>query len=302
MHQRANKRANKRANRRANKRVDKRVNKRAAESITNKPNIDETITNKTFTAPLKEGRQAKPADKSTFISFSAVMKAPKGLARKQVLVPGHVLETFGVTECPGRHHVRYCVRFVLESGKCPRLARFVANPRLRTSLHPYMYTCSEPYIHSQGCVCKVQKDGADGIATIKMTDFKGLRIMIPISEAAGYLIEEAVNTEPRPKRVREEAAECTWKVPAAPRNMPTSGPGLEELIQKLDVHCHQLPIKPGTRIWVNLGASAGRWPALVWSLMHCRKVWVYGHPNFVRYCGCLRRSVPDAPFFTSISP
>lgn len=135
-----------------------------------------------------------------------------------------------------------------------------------------------------------------------MTDFRGLRIMIPVSEAAEYVIEESVSAEPKQKRVRDEAAECTWRPPVAPKNMPTSGPGLEELIQKLDVHCHQLPIKPGTRIWVNLGASAGCWPALVWSLMHCRKVWVYGHPNFVRYCGCLRRSVPDAPFFTSISP
>lgn len=34
------------------------------------------------------------------------MRAPKGLARKHVLVPGHVLEAFGVADCPGRHHVR----------------------------------------------------------------------------------------------------------------------------------------------------------------------------------------------------
>jgi len=158
-----------------------------------------------------------------------------------------------------------------------------------------MYTHSKPYIDTQGCVCKVEKDGADGIATIKMSDFRGLRIMIPISEAAEYVIEEAVNTEPRQKRVREEAVECTWKVPAAPKNMPTSGPGLEELIQKLDVDCHQLPIKPGTRIWVNLGASAGCWPALVWSLLHCRKVRAPDHLGImgmlVRHGGRPRRSI-----------
>jgi len=122
----------------------------------------------------------------------------------------------------------------------------------------------------QGCVVKVEKDGADGIATIKLTDFKGLRIMIPVSEAVNYVIDEP-DTEHKPKRQREEPAECVWKPPPPPKDMPTSGPALEEFVQKLDVECHGFSIKPGTRVWVNLGSANGNWPALVWSLMHCRK-------------------------------
>jgi hypothetical protein len=124
---------------------------------------------------------------------------------------------------------------------------------------------------SQGTVVRVEKHGADGVAHINMTDFPKLRIFLPVSEALEFVIIDSTPSKGNSKRVCHDSGQsCRWKQPIAPPSMPVNGPKLEELIDKVDMECHGFAIKPGTRVWVNLGLANGNWPALVWSVKKCR--------------------------------
>lgn len=116
---------------------------------------------------------------------------------------------------------------------------------------------------------KVERKGMNSIAHIRMTDYKSVRITLPVDEVHQYVI---VTDKPETpvKRVKKESKFSKWKQPVAPPAMPVNGQKLIDFIQRVDDECVKARIPPGSRVWINLGAN-GQWPALVWAIRYCRK-------------------------------
>lgn len=117
---------------------------------------------------------------------------------------------------------------------------------------------------------KVDKNEGGGLAHIQMTDIKR-RICLPLSDVHQYVLKAEVSSRPRSKRSKETSDYSEWKRPIPSPTMPVYGSKLEEFIDTVNQECHGLKLKPGTRVWVNLGISNGTWPAVVWALQYCRK-------------------------------
>lgn len=182
------------------------------------------------------------------------MRQP-GVLRKKVLVPGHILEQCGEKDCPGKHHVSS------NDVDC-QILTFQSSTRMRN--------ISQMCDFMQGSVVKVEKREGGGYAYVQMTDIKK-RIRLPLSEVHRYIISDDSSSTIQMKRSRDDSEYSRWKQPVAPPSMPVSGTKLQEFICRINQECHSLEMKPGTRVWVNLGTSNGRWPAIVWALQYCRK-------------------------------
>jgi hypothetical protein len=116
----------------------------------------------------------------------------------------------------------------------------------------------------------VDKSTGEGIAHIQMTDFRSLRIQLPLPEVYQYVINTDADG-PKQKKSRNEPQYARWKQPVAPPSMPVNGLKLEQYIERIDRECHGKPFKPGTRVWCNLGTLHGQWPAIIWAIRYCRK-------------------------------
>jgi len=106
-----------------------------------------------------------------------------------------------------------------------------------------------------------------------MTDIKK-RICLPLSDVHQYILTADTCPHPKKRRCRENLDYSEWKkkTPVAPPSgMPLHGCELDRFINRINHECHNLPMKPGTRVWINLGISNGKWPAIVWAPQYCRK-------------------------------
>lgn len=115
---------------------------------------------------------------------------------------------------------------------------------------------------------KVEKTSR--LAHIQMSDIKK-RICLPLSDVHQYLLPTDKFPHPQPKRCRENLDYSESKPPVTPPSMPVHGYELEVFINGINHECHELPMKPGTRVWINLGISNGKWPAIIWAPQYCRK-------------------------------